>query len=267
MPHLHEDELTLLYYGELPPRDEGSARAHLGECADCRHRNDELLRLFAMVGSCPVPEPAEGYEADVWRRLQPSLRAARQARSGGFTVWLRGLIAPARVPAWATAGGLVAVIVVAFLLGRFWPGGDRTQPSAPASVAALPDSSLRERILLTALGDHFDRSQMMIVDLASASPAANVDISLDQRRAADLLSATRLYRRAAIEAGDRGVADVLEALERVLTEVTVSPPTLTAYELQALQRRIDEQELLFKLRVAGSSVRQRETDARPGPRT
>jgi hypothetical protein len=265
MTHLHEDDLTLLYYGELPSREALEAQAHLSGCAECRRHNDDLLRLFAMVNRAPVPEPDSGYEAAVWRRLQPALRAARETRRGGFGERLRAWLVPSRGSAWAAAGALAALVIVAFIAGRFWPAGDPLQPAAPAGLEASGES-LRERILLTALEDHFDRSQIVLVELASADPAATVDISGEQRRAADLLSATRLYRQAAVEAGDRGVADILEALGRVLTEVTLSPPTLTAYELQSLQHRIEEQELLFKLRVAASTVRQRETETRPEAR-
>jgi hypothetical protein len=45
-------------------------------------------------------------------------------------------------------------------------------------------------------------------------------------------------------------------------EVDVSPSQLTAYELKSLQHRIEEQELLFKLRVASASVRDREESSR-----
>jgi hypothetical protein len=138
------------------------------------------------------------------------------------------------------------------------------EPSTPAtqSAAATPES-LRERILLTALGDHFDRTQGMLVDLASARAGDTIDISGERRRADDLLAATRLYRRAANEAGDRNVANVLEALERVLVEITVSPARLSPYELTSLQRRIENQELLFKLRIAASAIREREQAIRP----
>lgn len=264
MTHLHEDDLTLLYYGELPADAAGAARAHLDGCGECRRRHDELLRLFAVVDTCPVPEPSELYEAEVWRRLRPALRAAHERPPAGIIERLRGLLVPSRGSAWAAAGALAALVVVAFLAGRFWPS-DRLQPAAPRNAEAQ-QADLRERILFSALEDHFDRTEVVLVELASTDPAASIDISGEQRRAADLLSATRLYRRAATGAGDRNVADVLDSLERVLAEVTMSPAKLSAYELQALQQRIEEQELLFKVRVAASSLRHRETGGRSAVR-
>jgi hypothetical protein len=130
-------------------------------------------------------------------------------------------------------------------------------PGAPAAAQLTPDA-LRERVLLSALGDHFDRTEAMLVELSGAAPGSRVSIAAEQRRAGDLLAATRLYRRAAVEAGDGNVADVLEALQRILVEITGSPSELSAFELEALQKRIENQELLFKLRVASSAVRDRE---------
>ncbi len=117
---------------------------------------------------------------------------------------------------------------------------------------------LRERVLLSALGDHFDRTGAMLVELASTAPGERVSIAAEQQRAGDLLAATRLYRRAAVDAGDANVAEVLELLQRILVEVTGSPSELSAFELRALQHRIETQELLFKLRIASSAVRNRE---------
>jgi hypothetical protein len=263
MTHLHEDDLTLFYYGELPAAEEGQARAHLERCGECRERHAALVRLFAVVDTCPVPEPAGEFEAQVWRRLQPALRSVREReRSVGFAERLRGWFVPAGLPRWTTAGALVALVLVAFAAGRFWPSQHAEPVSTPAADARPDD--LRERVLLSALGDHFDRTQAMLVDLASTSSADPADISHEQRRAEDLISATRLYRRAALEAGDRNVADVLEALERVLAEITMSPSTLSAYELGGLQRRIEEQELLFKLRIASSAVRDRQINRHAG---
>lgn len=261
MPHLSEDDLTLLYYGELTGEDERQARAHLQACGACRGRQNELLRLFGAVDGCPVPDPAADFEAQVWRRLQPALRAAGAGRAGAGGR-PRGWLAPSGAR-WGLAAAAAVLVLVAFTAGQYWQAHRVDAPAGQAAAPGVAADTVRERILLSALGDHFDRTQGMLVELASTSPGGSADISGEQRRAADLLAATRLYRRAAVQAGDRNVADVLEAVERVLVEVTVSPAHLTAYELQSLQKRIDNQELLFKLRVASSAVREREHATRP----
>jgi hypothetical protein len=260
MTHLTQDDLTLLYYGEMSEAEIRSARAHLEGCAACRLEQEQLRRLFGMVSGLTVPDPAEGFETEVWKRLQPGLRASSSPRRTSLVDRLREWLVPTR--GWALGGAMMAVVLVAFALGRYWqPERHRATP-AEQTAAERPDN-LRERILLSALSDHFDRTQTMLVELASTTPERTVDISGEQRRAHDLLAATRIYRRAAAEAGDRTVGDVLEALERVLVEVEVSPSQLSTYELRSLQSRIEEQELLFKVRVASATVRAREQSSRP----
>lgn len=261
MSHLTEDDLTLLYYGELSEREARAARTHLDACAVCRKEHASLLRLLALVDTSEVPEPDATFEADVWRRLTPALRAVREKQPPNLWEQLRVWLVPPR--GLALGGAVVALVIVAFVIGRYWQPDRATGIPPRATAMSASEDSIRERVLLTALGDHFDRSQAMLVDLASTTPAGSIDISAEQRRAHDLLAATRIYRRAAAEAGDSTVGDVLEALERVLVEVEVSPSQLSAYELQALQKRIDEQELLFKMRVASAGVREREESTRP----
>ena len=271
--HVHEDDLTLLYYDELAESEAHVARVHLEGCRDCQVRQTELARLLTMVGDAETPEPDPAFEAAMWRRLQPALRAERQSvRAGGSTsvgarlrAWVSGL-APGPAPAsgrWALAG-VAALVLAAFAAGRFWsapPAGPDGVPQAAGDTGA----ALRERVLLSALGDHFDRTEAVLVELAGTAPEARVSIAAEQQRAGDLLAATRLYRRAALDAGDTNVAEVLEVLQRVLVEVTGSPSELSSFELQALQHRIETQELLFKLRIASSAVRNREhRTRRPG---
>ena len=138
---------------------------------------------------------------------------------------------------------------MAFLLGRQFPG--------PAPQALSP--AVRERILLVAIGDHLERSQMVLVELANAPSDGPLDVSAERASADDLVSANRLYRQTAARSGEPALAAVLEELERVLVEVAAGPERLVARPTSAeLQRRIEARGLLFKIRVVGSQVRERE---------
>lgn len=122
--------------------------------------------------------------------------------------------------------------------------------------------TVRERILLVDLGEHLDRSQMVLVELVSADDAAaSVDISLEQSRAEQLVAANRLYRQTAASTGDAGTASVLDELERVLVDIAASPTTLSQEDLDSVRRRIASKELLFKVRVVSSRVHDRQKAA------
>jgi vacuolar-type H+-ATPase subunit E/Vma4 len=72
-----------------------------------------------------------------------------------------------------------------------------------------------------------------------------------------LVGANRLYRQTALNAGEAGMASVLDQLERVLVEVANSPSEVSSKQLESLRKRIESQGILFKVRVVGSDVRKR----------
>jgi hypothetical protein len=246
--HLTEEDLVLHHFGE---DGGGPAReAHLASCAPCR---EALAALRRDLGAVPVPEPperGEGYGAEVWARLEPRLSEARRDRveQGARPRLLRGPWRRAWMPA-AVAASLVA----AFLLGRHWP---HQPPPAAVSAAA------RERILLVAVGDHLERSAMLLVELANASGDGQaVDISRQQEWAAELVGENRLYRQTVVRSGEPGVASVLDELERLLVEVAHRPSSLSPSELGEIRGRIESRGLLFRVRVIEMQVREKEKES------
>jgi len=236
MRHPGEERLILFHY-------EGGRRVsrHLAACLPCRDRLSEIRKLLAAVEAAPVPERGEAYGREVWRRLAPRL----PERPEPF--WKRFF-----APRLAFAATLAAVALAAFLAGRFWRG---TPP--PASAA----SQARERILLVTVGDHLERSEVVLIELLHA-PAQGAGAPIDRARAEELLAANRLYRQSADSAGERAVSDVLDDLERVLLEAAHGPSS-SAEELESVRRRAEAEGVLFKIRVLGSRVRQREEAMSP----
>jgi hypothetical protein len=229
-PHPTEEDLVLHHYGE----GGGAVGAHLLACAECRRTCDALVEALALVGEGGAPEPGPEYGAAVWQRLRPRL-AARPSVARR---------------AWPFAA-LAASLMLAFVLGRASREGEVRQAQAP-----LP-GPVRERILLVAVGDHLERSQLVLVELENASGNGTVDISAEREWAQQLLPANRLFRQAAMGAHEPGVVGVLEDLERVLVEVAMSPDEVPAPELEAIRRRMEEQGILFTVRVLGSRMRER----------
>ena len=196
----------LYHYREGGDRD--GVESHLATCDACRVGYRKLQRTLATFESLAVPEPDEGFEARTWQRVQPGL--AVEAGRG----W-RALFSPARL---ALAGAMAVLVIAAFVVGRSWP---RLEPAAPATSGAGEVEA--ERVLLLAVTDHLDRSQRALTELVNAEPGKTVDISTEQRWVRDLVPANRLYRQTAAEAGEAGMASLLDDLERVLLEVAHSP--------------------------------------------
>jgi hypothetical protein len=241
MSHLTEEQLVLHYY-----REEGETldiERHLEECGECRASYASLQHALNLVDSIPVPERGAGYGAEVWQRVEPKLPARH---------WWS--LPPMR---WAFAGAAIAaMLVAAFVAGRFYP----SPPTAPQLAA---DPQVRERVLLVAVGDYLDRSQMVLVELANASSKGPLDISPEQERAQELISETRLYRQTAATTGNASVSGILDELERVLLDIAHGPSRLSPVELEKLRARLEAEGILFKIRVVNSNVRSQE-EASPG---
>ena len=241
--HLTEDELVLHYYGEMSTSEETRAATHLTSCADCHENLRRLQRVLAVVEESALagPELPAHFERTVWARLEPDLRRS----SGGWFSWFA--LSPGRL-AWIAS--VVLLVGAAFMAGRLLP---RSQDET-ATLA----NDLRRQILLVDLGDHLDRSQMMLVEIVSADDENAVDISDERARAEQLVTANRLYRQTALATGDRGIVDLLDELERVLVDLAASPEELSPERLAEMRQRIESRSLLFKVRVVSADVRQRQ---------
>jgi hypothetical protein len=242
MSHLTEEQLVLHYYREEDEILE--TEQHLEECEECRALYIGLQHTLNMVASIPVPERGPDYGAQVWRRVEAKLPAPR---------WWS--VPPLR---WAFAGsGLAALLVAAFLAGRSYPN----RPAAPQMAGF--DAQVREQVLLVAVGDYLDRSQMVLVELANASSKGTLDISPEQERVQELISETRLYRQTATTTGNTSVGGILDELERVLLDIAHGPSQLSPAELENLRARLEAEGILFKIRVVNSNLRSQE-DTSPG---
>jgi hypothetical protein len=235
MRHLTEEQLVLAFYGE-------HGRDHLADCEACRAAYERLEALLAQADSLEVPERGPEYGREVWARLAPRLDEPRPR-----SAWWQSLFVPR---SWAIAGAMAVLIAGAFFAGRFWPY------AAPAPAQPLA-AQTRNRILVVSLGEHLDRSQMVLLELVNAQPGREIDMTAEQERADDLVAANRLYRQAASYSGDQGTAEVLEDLERVLLEIARGPSRLSSEEFEALRERIEAQGIMFKVRVIDSKLRTR----------
>lgn len=244
--HLSEDELVLYHYREA--RDAEAVASHLESCDGCRSIYDALQQTLSAVGTLSVPEPDETFESRMWQRVEPGLTARRRR------AWLE-LFRPARL---AFAGAMAVLLVAAFVAGRYWP---RTAPATVAPPAQASEAGTRHHVLLVAVGDHLERSQMALLEIVNAEPEGTVDISSEQEWVRDLVPENRLYRQTAAQAGETGVASLLDDLERVLLEIAHSPSTLSPDEFDEIRHRIESQGIIFKVHVLGSDVRERQLEA------
>ncbi|HEV2988394.1 MAG TPA: hypothetical protein VG759_08125 [Candidatus Angelobacter sp.] len=248
MKHLTEKEIVLHCFGDAEHGAE--IDQHLNACSECRETFEQVKALLASIEPAPVPDPHESLEQKMWLKLRDRLPEKRPG--------LLQRIFPPRSPQarWATAGAMAVLVLAAFIAGRFWPrGSEKTNSMQSAQIDP-------QRVVLVAVGDHLERSQMLLVEIMHTDSKRGVDLSREQAQARDLLDANHLYRLSASKQGDPSVQAMLDQLERVLAEIANSPRDLTQSDLREIQDQVQSQGLLFKIRVIGSKVRQEEMSSR-----
>ena len=261
MRHYTEDDLILYFYGEHRSRKD--IEVHLDQCERCAASYRNLAGTLRLVETPEAPERGDQYGLEVWQRIRHRLP---EQEVSWWSVWFRA-------DRLAVAGAFAVLLMAAFVAGRWWSTPDSTTsaltPAKPPAAASAGSGSgsddVRERVLLTSVADHLDRSERILTDIMNAP--AGQDISAEQTWAEDLISTSRLYRQDASDAGEHSVAVVLDELERSLLEIVHSPSRATAANLEEIRRRIDAASLLFKVRVLGDELRQRERVNTPRPRT
>ncbi len=256
-PHLTEDELILHFYGDGRADQESAVDAHLQACQTCQTLWAEITQSLKMADAVRVPEPDAGFEQAMWARIQPALPAAVPRRTVFESLFgtrpSRGQLSAWLVP----AASLAAAIAVVALAGRGWRPESRAVP-APAVTRAAVDPAGRERVLLTALGDHFQRSEMLLVEVMNAPSTGTEEFGFERQTANDLVDSSRLYRQAAQQNGNARLAQMLEDMESVLVEIARGPDRVDLKDFSSLRARIDKDDLLFKVRAVSKQIEDRQ---------
>lgn len=226
--HLTEEELTEIYYGEGARGTED----HLRDCLECRTKLARLQDLLRSVGGYPVPEPRPDFEHRVWAKLSQQLPKGRSWRGSLF----RPIIL---VP--ALAGLLVVAISIRLITER---------------GAESPEISTRSqaRVLVNTLTEHLDRSEILLAEVANAKPGPDA-LKSAQERARDLADENRLLRLVSDRKGDATRGALLDDLERIFLSVANAPADFPPKDLTALQKRIEDEGLRFKVRITDDHLR------------
>jgi hypothetical protein len=237
MNHLSEEDLVSAYYGDAPQQ----CTQHLSACAACRAEFAQIKDFLDEVRTVPVPARNDQYGREIWARVEP--RLTRPAHW-----WARPLI---------LAPAAAALLICAFVAGMLTTRPRPTLPTA-TQVAVVSQTGLSEkdsqRVLQGAVHDHLERSEILLAQLVHATPG-EMDIADERSRARDLLEENRLLRETASRSGDHAHAALLDDLERVFLDLANSPTRLSSKDVSELQRRIDNQGLLFRVRVTTAAGR------------
>jgi hypothetical protein len=195
-----------------------------------------------------VPALPDSYESKVWANLRDQLPEKRRG-------WLAEMLRPQK---WAVAGAMAVLLVAAFVVGRLVERNNKPQLNSPNVIS----DAGRDRIVSVSLDHHLERTQILLVEVLTAGSKGKGDFADKQEQARDLLDSNRLYRSSSTKtARDPAVQHTLDELERVLVEIANSPQNVSQDDIDRLQRSIEKQGLLFKVRVIDSKLKEQNKQA------
>lgn len=249
------------FYGELDPDERRGIEFHLAACAECRGALDELKTIRSALATRPVITAPPG---DDWTSLMSriDLAVAHESRSPAKVVAMPPRSRP--VPAYlAMAAVLTLVTASVTYLARHRESGP-VEPTAvagvevpsttvaplPAADPGAPASAPQSDPFAAVSEQHFERSKLVILGLASRDPhnSSSSDWAYERQLAGALLDDTRLYKQAAESRGLESLAGVMSDLELVLLQTSLSDQR-DAATLDRLQRLIRRRDLVSKMQM------------------
>jgi hypothetical protein len=120
---------------------------------------------------------------------------------------------------------------------------------------------VQQRVVVVVLSDHLDRSERLLVQLKHAD-ADDTQLATPLRdEARSLLVANRKCRQEAENAGDPALTNVLDHLNQLLNGLANQPGGLNADAIARLQAQMNQDGLLFEVRVLRSRIPKHQAEA------
>ena len=245
MKKITDDDLTLLYYGEL---DNPALAASVASSPELTARFDALCLELNRVDGFVPPERGDDYGADVWRRISPKL-ATEQKKTAGLWKALQSVLARPRFSL-VGAMSLAMVAVLAFMLGRQVEQPGKPLPTGLDAIPAVALSEMdAERLLTSSISGHLQQLNLAFTQFANMPETSAADAG----RATDMLLANRLYRQAAVAQGKHKLAAFLSELEPLLIELAYEAHKTSPATRDRMQQEVRDS-LLFRVRIMNKQL-------------
>jgi anti-sigma factor RsiW len=249
MDMISDDDLILFHYRDsLDASRLDEIERALATSATLRARYASIERTLATVDEQPAIEPDAGFEARLWRNLEPQLRRPRAAERASWLDRARDFFADIASPQKSHARlAFAGAFAVALALGIGFYAGRRSTPAAPAAATASLDAA-SARVLDVYVAEHLRATEGVLMT-ASNSDSSEI-LHGNRELAAQLVESNRLYAAAATRAGNTQLADFLRQIEPVLIALANPSPSPTVESSEGLRKYLDSTDLMFQVRAA-----------------
>lgn len=262
MKHWTDEELVLYYYQELDETNKRELSDALAKSEHLQARLDAISGLLDETLSRDIPRPDRHFNQRIMAGIYREHNKSKQAKTAPLrTHWLHKVTIGLQSMALGKAFASVLLVVIAtatvFSLGRWSaePGFNSKQNPIVHSSDQL-DTQASQRVLYAGMLAHMEHSQRLLTRVSNADPDLQNN-NADRAQVMDeLIGFNRLYRRLAEQAGDYPLARVLEQNEALLIELNNMAPDSGDRSWRALEQRVEQSDLVFKLKVANRRLTQ-----------
>jgi len=251
MNHLTEEKLIEHFYSK--DRAGAVASRHLESCAECAQAYAALQSDLAELKGVEPPTRDAAYGTRVWESIEPSLPVYKRQKQAWMRGWLwRGL---------GYAAVCTVLLAGAFIAGRLW---EHRQARISAAIhpqqSEKPAVHPREDVVVVVLSDHLARTEGLLVELKHADADSAEMISPMRDEARSLLAANQVCRKDAAQIGNPALATALDHLDTLLADLAKHPGELDGATIAKLQKQMNNDGLLFEVRVLRSRLPDRQAD-------
>lgn len=251
MNPISDDDLVLYHYRDgLDARALAAIAAALDESAELRARYASIEQALARVDALPPPEPDAGFNARLWRRLEPRLQPHIATRRPSWIERAQAWLSPSRLAFAAAACALALAVGIGFYAGR--------HSATEAPIASTQADATAARVLDAYVAAHLRATEGVLMTASNTDGTTLMDSN--RALAASLVESNRLYALAATRAGNTQLADFLRQLEPVLISLANQPASPSIEPAQGLRDYLRSTDLLFQVRATEARL------DRPAPR-
>ena len=273
----NDEKLILLFYGELSEAESEACLQAMEENPALRQQYAELCQFLDSSIEIDIPEPssqfdqkimAAVYQQEALKLQEGQLQKAQQqsnerskenqatlAESSSWLAWL---------PRLNIAVGAVAIVMMAisvFYIGR-WSAQIDTPQVAEQTNSSSDEmgftESASQKVLYSNLSRHLENSNRLFTLVSNGNGELAEQLQARQQMIEELVALNRLYRRIAEHSNDKVLVGTLQQMESILLELnnirTEKEDQDSYVELQSIKSRIEESDLLFKLKVTNKNV-------------
>lgn len=245
--------IRLLLYdfaaGALPPDQLEMVRDHLAKCAECRKAHDELRAVVRNMP--PDSDPASALPPAFWKELLNDVGAQLPARRKLriLPAWLRDWWEFISVPRHQWIVGVTATAMLVALLAGSWfilrpdHAPEQVVAASPSTHEATPP------VVNTRLRQYLRKSKALLVGVNNMPlrEGVPVDLSVEREISRDLLHEARYLKDLAL---DGRSAALISDLEKIQITLANSREREEIHGIQLIRGGIQEENLLFKIRIA-----------------